>query len=265
MSDEQPGTSTAPSEDTKPVKPMPPWRRRLYRVPVLGTVAYVVWPPRTKAPSIYRRAVSWVLAVIAVLGIGMAAYPIAGQFYPFFLKVPVEKLIAWSNFLSDMESNRIQGDLEDRFLALADPRDAGEGDPLTRLEIPDIGVDTIVVQGTSPTALKAGAGHYPSTPLPGEKGNVGIAGHRTTYGRPFNKVNSLDPGDRIILTTPVGRYTYEVSKAPWITNPYDWSVVAPSDEPLLTLTSCHPLGSARERIVVRAHLVKSEPLQAKAA
>jgi LPXTG-site transpeptidase (sortase) family protein len=251
-------------ESTKPpkpkAKPVAPWRRRMYRIPVLGTIAYVVWPPRTGKPSGLRRGISSVLAVIALLGVGMAAYPWAGEKYPFFYKIPVEKLIEWSNFLSDLQTNRLQDQLEKQFAACK-PLCTKEGQPLTRFEIPTLGVDTIVVQGTSPSALRAGAGHYPSTPLPGQHGNVGIAGHRTTYGRPFNRVDALKVGDRIILTTPIGRYTYRVSRPPFITNPFDWSILAKSKDPLLTLTTCHPKGSARERLVVRAKLTRSTPLQ----
>lgn len=249
----------------------PDWRRRLYRIPVLGTVAYVIWPPRTGKPSNLRRALSWTAAVIALLGVGMAAYPVAGHRYPFFYRIPVEKLIEWSNFLSDLETNRLQDKLEDQFAGMTDPSLAKDGDPLTRIEIPAIGVDTIVVQGTSLRALAAGAGHYPSTPLPGEKGNVGIAGHRTTHGRPFNKIDFLKPGDLVVLTTPIGRFTYTVrppagpalaaGKAAWITTPFDWSVVAPSEQSLLTMTACHPKGSARQRIVVRAELTESKLVQ----
>lgn len=246
----------------------PDWRRRLYRVPVLGTVAYVIWPPRKGKPSNLRRALSWTAAVVAILGIGMAVYPVAGHRYPFFYRVPVEKLIEWSNFLSDIQTNRLQDKLEDQFLGMTDPRLAKDGEPLTRIQLPSIGVDTIVVQGTSLRALAAGAGHYPSTPLPGDKGNVGIAGHRTTHGRPFNKIDLLKPGDPVILTTPVGRFTYTIRPpvgrpftpggASWITTPFDWAVVAPSEQSLLTLTACHPKGSARQRIVVRAELTDSK-------
>lgn len=237
-------------------------RKKLYRIPVLGAIAYVLWPPREKT-GVIRRVVSSTLAVVAILGIGMAAYPWQGENYPGFYRVPVEKLIEWSNFLSDMQTNRIQGELAAKFDDL-DRISLVEGAPLTKFEIPSLGVSTIVVHGTSPSALRAGAGHYPKTPLPGQKGNVGIAGHRTTYGRPFNKIDQLKIGDKIILTTPVGRYTYEVSKAPWITHPFDWTIVGKSEDALLTLTTCHPKGSARERLVVRAELVKSEPVRAPA-
>ena len=61
--------------------------------------------------------------------------------------------------------------------------------------IPALNVDTVVVEGTGATALRAGAGHYPNTPLPGEEGNVAIAGHRTTYGKPFANLDRLAVGD----------------------------------------------------------------------
>ena len=94
---------------------------------------------------------------------------------------------------------------------------------------------------------------------PGANGNVAIAGHRTTYGRPFNHVDQLKVGDTIVLTTPDGKqYTYQVTRPPFVTSPFDWTIIAKSKKPLLTLTTCHPKGSARERLVIRAELVKSE-------
>ena len=254
---------TGSSHSAAPKAHLKPWRQRLYRIPVLGTIAYIVWPPRQKA-SYVRRSFSAALAIVAILGIGMAAYPWAGGSYPGFYRIPVEKLIDWSNFLSDLQHNKIQGVLAKEFAGLHGLA-LKEGDPLTRIEIPAIGVDTIVVQGTSPSALRAGAGHYPNTPLPGQRGNVAIAGHRTTYGRPFNRVDELKVGDSVILTTPVGRYTYVISRPPWISTPFDWSVVANTPDPELTLTACHPKGSANQRIIVRAKLRKSEPVTHQAA
>jgi sortase A len=132
------------------------------------------------------------------------------------------------------------------------------GDSLTRIRIPKLGVDVVVVEGTSESALRAGAGHHPETPLPCSVGNVGIAGHRTTYGKPFNQINELAPGDQIFLDTPVGSCTYQVAKAPFVVYPNDFSVVAPPPDPTarwLTLTSCEPKGSAARRIVIRATYV----------
>lgn len=142
-------------------------------------------------------------------------------------------------------------------------RSVATGSPVTRLLIPRLGVDTIVVEGTSEEALSSGAGHYPETPLPGEPGNVGIAGHRTTYGKPFADLDQLVPGDTVVLETPVGPYVYQMVPGfdghanPWVVKPDDWSVVAPTSQPMLTLTTCHPKGSARERLIARLRLVES--------
>lgn len=134
-----------------------------------------------------------------------------------------------------------------------------EGDSLTRISIPSIGVDVVVVQGTGASALQAGAGHYPSTPLPCTVGDVAIAGHRTTYGKPFANIDRLATGDLITLTTPVGSCVYRVAEAPFVVLADDWGVVA--DTPgvaTLTLTSCHPKGSATHRIVIKATMVSAE-------
>jgi sortase A len=111
----------------------------------------------------------------------------------------------------------------------------------------------VVVEGTTASALRAGAGHYPQTPLPCETGNVSIAGHRTTYGKPFHNVDLLKPGDDIILTTPIGSCTYKVDRQ-FIVRPEDTSVIAPTPDGVLTLTTCHPKGSARQRLIIRATL-----------
>ena len=89
--------------------------------------------------------------------------------------------------------------------------------------------------------------------------NVAIAGHRTTYGRPFSRLGELASGDRVILTTPVGRYVYETASAPWVVDAHDWSPIRsfPDEGAWLTLTTCHPEGSATHRIVARARLVES--------
>jgi sortase A len=143
-----------------------------------------------------------------------------------------------------------------------------DGAALSRIRIAAIGLDAIVVEGTTPEALRAGAGHYRETPMPGELGNVGIAGHRTTYGKPFNRLDEVEPGELIQLETPLQVLTYEVlphasdvtgcaSGACWITHPTDWSVVQPlpTDVSTLTLTTCHPKGSAAQRLILRAALV----------
>ncbi len=130
-----------------------------------------------------------------------------------------------------------------------------EGDPIARIEMPRIGVDKIVVAGVDKNDLKKGPGHYPETPLPGQLGNAAIAGHRTTFGQPFFDIDKLDNGDEIILTTLTGRYVYRVTDQQ-IVSPSDYHVIATTDptRATLTLTSCHPKYTARERIVIFAEL-----------
>lgn len=127
------------------------------------------------------------------------------------------------------------------------------GQPLTRIKIPSIGVNVVVVEGTTESALRAGAGHYPGTALPCTDGNVAIAGHRTTYGKPFANVDKLHVGDPIELDTPIGSCTYTVSRPPFVVLPTDLAVAANTPGQYnLTLTSCTPKGSASHRIVIRA-------------
>ena len=69
-----------------------------------------------------------------------------------------------------------------------------------------------MVEGTDLESLRKGPGHYPETPLPGERGTSAIAGHRTTYGAPFRHIDELDPGDRIVIDMPDGRFVYRVEE-----------------------------------------------------
>jgi sortase A len=166
-------------------------------------------------------------------------------------------------FVTNLYQGRVQSRL-DRQFASAELRQAYRerrvtaGDSLTRLKIPAIDVDVVVVEGISPKALRAGAGHYPATPLPCEPGNVAIAGHRTTYGKPFANLDRLKVGDIIKLETPIGSCTYALRRAPFITMPTDLSVVAPRPDRILTLTTCHPRGSAAKRLIVHATLVRED-------
>jgi len=173
-------------------------------------------------------------------------------------------------FYTDLRANAKQSDLKQAFGSKEGRTDfeqgrVEEGAPLTRLMVPSLSVDTIVVEGTSLKALAAGAGQYKGTPLPGDPGNVGIAGHRTMNGKPFGQLDRLKPGDFVVLITPFAKHTYNVMPAfdghanPWVTRADDWTVVAPSNESYLTLTTCHPKGSSRQRLVARAALVGTEP------
>ena len=142
--------------------------------------------------------------------------------------------------------------------------DAGEA--FARVIIPAINVDQISVEGVSVEDLRKGPGHYPTTPNPGQAGNAAIAGHRTTYGAPFHRVDELDPGDPIFVTTAQGVFEYRVlgfenpgggpDRGYFIVSPSDtWVLDQKAGQNILTLTACHPKYSARQRIIVQAELV----------
>ena len=141
-------------------------------------------------------------------------------------------------------------------LAPPEPIVIKEGDPMAIIELPTIGVSKFVVAGVETADLKKGPGHYPGTPFPGELGNASIAGHRTTYGEPFRHLDDLNIGDPIIITDLLGRkFTYLVSNQQVVGASDSW-VVATTDrtKAVLTLTTCHPEFSAKQRLIISAEL-----------
>lgn len=131
-------------------------------------------------------------------------------------------------------------------------------DLLGRLEIPRLDVSVMVSRGTSARVLRRGAGYITTTALPGDSGNVGIAGHRDRHFRPLKDVG---PGDEVLLTTVDGTFRYRVS---WtrVVEPRDVYVLRPTEEPTLTLVTCYPfyfVGNAPDRFIVRAHQIGWQP------
>ncbi len=128
------------------------------------------------------------------------------------------------------------------------------GEPVARIVIPRINVDKVVVEGVEVADLRKGPGHFPGTPLPGEAGNAAIAGHRTTYGRPFGDIDQLQPGDEIRVSTVLGEAVYQVAGTQ-IVQPEQIEVIEDFGDNRLTLSACHPKYSAAQRIIVFATLV----------
>ncbi len=141
------------------------------------------------------------------------------------------------------------------------------GGALDHLVIPAIGLSRYVVQGVDESDLQMGPGHYPGTPLPGQRqlGNVGIAGHRTTFGAPFFRLNEVAHGDLILLTDTSGTtWVYRVVRQ-WVVDPSDTAVLDQTHTAMLTLTTCNPRFEATSRLVVRAALLRRVPPGPKAA
>lgn len=136
-----------------------------------------------------------------------------------------------------------------------------DGAPIASISIPAIDVDAIVVELANmddKANLNRGPGHVPGTAYPGMAGNVFIAGHRTTYGAPFGRIDELRKGDQVVLTTAERKSVYSVYEQR-IVAPNDLSVLGQDGEPKVTLMACHPRFSASQRILVLARLL-AEPL-----
>ncbi|HEU5003618.1 MAG TPA: class E sortase [Actinomycetota bacterium] len=211
--------------------------------------------PPAPRPSRARRRRLLVNRAIALLALALVATGLALLSYP---------------LATDLYTARAQARLRAEFAAgVAGARPGptgpvGQSHALAVIEIPAIGLDEVVVEGTQSEDLRAGPGHYSASPPPCGAGNAAIAGHRTTYGEPFNQLDQLTPGETITLITRQATCTYEVLAPPphqaiprpgaagWVVPPDAWSVVGPLPGNYLTLTTCTPKGSATDRLVVRA-------------
>jgi sortase A len=130
------------------------------------------------------------------------------------------------------------------------------GGPMGKLTIPSVGISAIVLEGDDGATLNAAPGHIPGTALPGENGNVAIAGHRDTF---FRNLDTIRAGDTITLRTLRGTYQYKVDSTE-VVDPSQTEVLQPSGAPTLTLVTCYPfhfIGPAPKRFIVRSRMVHS--------
>jgi sortase A len=187
-----------------------------------------------------RRSLNTLSVILVLGGIGLLAFPFA------------------TNMWADLKQSHLATEFHSEELRNAyTTRTIKPGQALTRMTIPKLGVDTIVVEGVTPAALRAGSGHWDESGLPCEKGNAAIAGHRTTYSKPFARIDAMRVGDEIILETPIAKCWYEVEEMPWTIPASEWKeIVKKMGGSHLTLSACHPPGSAAQRLLVRAKLVK---------
>lgn len=175
--------------------------------------------------------------------------------------------LGYVSVLASREQESTVSDLQRGFAAAPAPEPTAEpeltvlpGEAWGVLRAPRLGADWAkpVLEGTSADVLAQGLGHYPGTALPGQEGNVGIAGHRAGHGNPLIDIDSFRPGDLLVLETAAGFDSYRVQRS-FIVPPTDVDVLAPvptqpdlaPDGQWLTLTSCEPrYGSSSRYIVV---------------
>jgi sortase A len=137
---------------------------------------------------------------------------------------------------------------------LSEPHIPGEGDVIGEIQVPRLGLNAIVVQGDSPASMRRAVGHLSKSALPGEWGNVALAGHRDTFFRPLHDIRA---GDEIRFKTRERNFEYRVESIE-IVAPNDVQVLEPSTGHDLTFITCFPfhfVGPAPKRFIVRAHEV----------
>ena len=193
----------------------------------------------TKArPLLNRRVISLALVVIGVVLLGY----VAGQY--------------WGMYRSQQN---LEAEWQRQAATVSAPGQApiSPDQLLTRLEIPKIQMDAIVVEGASRKDLSEGPGHMKQTAQPGETGNAVITAHRDTF---FRHIYELTKGDQIKVRRSGRIFTYEVT-GKRIVMPEDISVIKQTNDPQLTLITCYPtyyIGPAPKRLVVFSKLVDSD-------
>ena len=141
---------------------------------------------------------------------------------------------------------------------------AALGDAVAIIEIPKIHVQKVVVEGVGRQQLAMGPGHVPRTALPGQPGTFGVSGHRTTHGAPFYYLDQVAKGDTILVVTRDSIFTYTVTRKT-VVDPSDTAVLDPVRGPdgklkaTITLTTCNPRFSARQRLIIFGLLSDSRP------
>lgn len=193
-----------------------------------------------------RKRKQRVAIILLICGLLLALSPYV--YHRYYLYTNQQEVAETQQQLSQVEteSQAEESDLPEKLL-----EDTGI------LEIPALGLKVNVGYGVEEQDLQPGPGFYPQSQYP-DRGNVSIAGHRNAHGSPFLNLHKLAAEDEIILTYRHKEYTYSVQEV-FETHSRDWSVIDPTPEPALTLTTCTPIirppGGDYDRLIVRAKLI----------
>ena len=201
-------------------------------------------PPHATPPR--RRRLEWLeraLLVVAFMSLGYYSYVSAESYlYQAYENRELDKILASAPAATAVPAAAPARRLPER------------GELIGRIEVPRLDVSAVVRAGSDARTLRLAVGHIPGTALPGDRGNVGLAGHRDTF---FRRLRDIRPDDDIAVVTPEGTFTYRVQRT-MIVDPKDVWVLDPTGTPTLTLVTCYPfsyIGSAPQRFIVRAELV----------
>ncbi len=226
-------------------------------------------PPKKSKRKLSPARIIGILLIIAGLGLlGYVPYTyLRGVIEQRSLRGEFEQESAASLALNQQVLDKLQGAADSekmRQLAEAYKSRLSSGQIIGQLEIPKMGLNAIVVEGSADGDLHKGPGHMEETPLPGMGGNFAVAGDRVLYGAPFLKLNDLVAGDQIIMRTQYGQFNYTVT-GKHITEPEDTSVVQPVGFEAITLITCDPIWSTSHRLIVQAKMTGAKVIDKPAA
>jgi LPXTG-site transpeptidase (sortase) family protein len=261
MPDEPGNTSETP---LKPAKRRRSWKRWVANLMILGGVLLLMYPLGTWAYTWFQqRELRQQLAQASPQITAQSADLRTGDFVPLKIKAQAAQqasanaaeIAAAEAAAAAAESERQAKLTAFRAASVAFEKSvAGHtGVAIGKIVIPSIGLDVIMVEGTGKGDLKEGPGHWPETPFPGQGGNFVVSGHRTTYGAPFLRLNKVDVGDEIYLVLPYAVARYTVTRV-IIVLPTQVEEVAQRGIEQVSLAACHPIYSAKQRIVVQGDL-----------
>lgn len=204
-----------------------------------------------------KRKFSWSkLQVVKILSLGFIilgiGFTLCGVFSIWILPDTTNTMNITTKKTIENNSEDLSINLND--LEILYPNYPSIGDHIGSLFIPSLNIELPIIQGTGDKELKKGVGHFAQSVLPGEQDNCVLSGHRETT---FHQIGKLIIGDLLIVQTSAGTFTYEV-KGFRIVHKDDKTVIVPTDDAVLTLTTCYPfnfIGSAPDRYIISADLI----------
>jgi sortase A len=199
------------------------------------------------------------LRVVAPMHRTTAARSLSRNQILILASVVIGAFLVWLFALSGVAQHRSQGLLRSRLEAqvageVAVPDVPAPGQPIGVMQIPALGVEQVVVEGSGATQTEQGPGHLRESVFPGESGNSVLFGRRTTYGAPFRRIGDLRAGDEIIFTSSSGRFAYQATGAGFLPNDTVDPALGASEDARLTLVTSDPEYLGRQRLVVTAVL-----------